>query len=470
MNMKLDRCDAALLAALVMAAALGTWNLCLLVNDAAVFLSAGWFGNGWDFYFSQNADRFVATIITYGPAWAARWLFGLSATAYIVLAHIFYFAVPLVLWLVLRAVETQRLFSRLYLAIALALLYFPTELISGLGLWLIWFALLTDSKRTTTEAVVATALFAVVLALVHPSIALMSLLYLVVGAALTALGRPVPRRSLAGTAVMFVLLLAGFFATSHWLKATNPTVISALSVNRYNFIDPRWMLATVAMFPALAMQWLLLIAPGTQSARLRWRISPIAVLIFAALGVWFAAAGTGLLTWLYTRHTAPYVLALAVAFALVSPLVWLDHARRPLMAYAAVLGVAAISYNVDLFLFGRFVDRYTAPGFVDVGDPASGWPPLDRGTYGIRSYLKWAAGADYQRDVVVPIFDRYRVTLAFYSFYRSDRRTILFHPLGSRGDWLPFHCAAITRTLAGGNHDPQDRRFLTFLGEHYCVP
>jgi hypothetical protein len=468
-TLKLDLCDVALLAALAVAAVLGTLTTSLLVNDAAVFLSAGWFGNSWDLYFGQNADRVVSTFITYGPAWAARWAFGLSSTAYIVLAHVFYFAVPFVLWLVLRAVETQRLLSRLYLAIALALLYFPTELIAGLGLWLIWLALVIDPTRTARELAIATVLFAVVLAFAHPSIALMSLLYLVVGGTLTAFGRPIPRRSLVGAAAMCVLLLAAFFATNHWLKATNPTVVAALAVNRYNFIDPRWMLATMVVFPALAAQWLLLIAPGTQAARLRWRISPIAVVVIAAFGLWFAAAGTGILTWLYTRHTAPYILALAVAFALVSPGEWLAQARRPLMVYAAILCVAAISYNVDLFLFGRFVDRYTAPGLTNVDDPASGWPRPFRDPHGTHNYLKWAAGADYQRDVVVPIYDWYRVTLAFYSFYRSDRQTILFHPLGRRGEWLPFHCSSITRTLAG-NHDPQDQKFLAFLGKHYCIP
>ena len=53
---------------------------------------------------------------------------------------------PLALWLVLRAVEPHRLFSRLYLAIVLALIYFPTELIAGAGLWLIWMALIVDPR------------------------------------------------------------------------------------------------------------------------------------------------------------------------------------------------------------------------------------------------------------------------------------------------------------------------------------
>src|SRR5207253_1300674 len=114
----LDRCDVALFAALVLAAALGTWTNCLLVNDGAVFLSAGWLGNTWDLYFRQDADRAISMFFTYGPAVAARWAFGLSFPTYMALAHILYFAVPLVLWLVLRAIEPQRLFSRLYLAMA----------------------------------------------------------------------------------------------------------------------------------------------------------------------------------------------------------------------------------------------------------------------------------------------------------------------------------------------------------------
>jgi hypothetical protein len=43
----------------------------------------------------------------------------------------------------------------------------------------------------------------------------------------------------------------------------------------------------------------------------------------------------------------------------------------------------------------------------------------------------------------VPLYDWYQVTLAFYSFFRSNRESVLFHPLGRRGDWIPFECAGI---------------------------
>jgi hypothetical protein len=216
--------------------------------------------------------------------------------------------------------------------------------------------------------------------------------------------------------------------------------------------------------------WLLLLAPGAWSARLRWRVSPIALLLVAAFGLWFAAADTGLLTWMYSRHTAAYVTAITLALALVSPPVWLDQAQRPLMLYAAVAAVAAISYDVDLFLFGRFVDRHTAPGVVDVDAlrPVP-WPPQYRGSIAAGMYFKWWAEQDYIRDVVVPTYDWHRVTLAFYSYFRSNRQSVLFHELGPSGGWLPFHCMAVARTQAQA-HDPQDQMFLTFLSAHYCVP
>ena len=330
---------------------------------------------------------------------------------------------------------------------------------------MIWLALVTDPARTARQATIATALLGAVLGLTHPAIAMMSLLYLAVGVALVAFGRPVPRRSLVAAAVMSVLLLAAYLATSRWLPATNPTVIPALAINRYDYIDPRWLLATMALFPALAMLWLLLLAPGTQSARLRWRISPLAVLIIGALGLWFAAASTGLLTWLYARHSAPHVLALALVLALVSPSIWLAQAQRPLMLYAAIAAVAAISYNVDLFLFGRFVDLHAAPGVVDVDKQSVPWSTRFVAPTA-RIYFKWAAGPDYVRDVVVPTYDWYRVTLAFYSFFRSDRQSILFHRLGRPGEWLPYDCATVDPVRAS---DEQDNFFLTFLSKNYCV-
>jgi hypothetical protein len=135
------------------------------------------------------------------------------------------------------------------------------------------------------------------------------------------------------------------------------------------------------------------------------------------------------------------------------------------MLYAAIAAVAVVSYNVDLFLFGRFVDLHMAPGVVDVDKQSVPWSTRFVAPTA-RIYFKWAAGPDYVRDVVVPTYDWYRVTLAFYSFFRSDRQSILFHRLGRPGEWLPYDCATLDRVRAS---DEQDRFFLTFLSQNYCV-
>ena len=70
-----------------------------------------------------------------------------------------------------------------------------------------------------------------------------------------------------------------------------------------------------------------------------------------------------------------------------------------------MLAIAAVSYNIDLFLFGRFVDQHLQSGVVDVEPRSAGWPPRFVGPYGWRSYLKWAVAPDYQRDVLVPMYD-----------------------------------------------------------------
>jgi hypothetical protein len=279
----------------------------------------------------------------------------------------------------------------------------------------------------------------------------------------------VPRQSLIAAAAMTVLLLAGYLATSRLFAPSNPTIAFALGVNRDKYVDPAWMIATMVLFPMLAALWLLLLAPGTHAARLRWRFPPIAMLVVAAIGLWFAAAGTGLLTWVYSRHTAAHVLALAAALALANPTVWLAEARRPLVLHASVMAVAALSYNVDLFLFGRFVDRFAGQGLIDVEAPrAEAWPPQVEGPFGARIYFKWAAGPDYLRDVLVPGYDWYRVTLAPYSWFRSDRQRVLFHPLGKRGDWIPFQCGPAGRALERAP-DAADRMLLDFLRQKYCV-
>ena len=108
---RLDPSDAALLAAFVLIAVLGTLQKCLLVNDGAVYLAAAWLGNAWDLFYSQNTGRLVSTLLQFGPAWLLRPAFNGDARAFIIVAHALYFAVPLGLWLILRAVEPQRIYS-----------------------------------------------------------------------------------------------------------------------------------------------------------------------------------------------------------------------------------------------------------------------------------------------------------------------------------------------------------------------
>src|SRR5216683_2222126 len=462
------RSDKALLGAFLLAALLGTWTRGLLLNDGGILMSVGWLGDAWHLYFDQITGRAISVLTLFGPAWAARAVLGLGASAYMTVAHILYFAVPLVLWLVLRAIERDRLFSRLYLAIVLVLMYFPSELIVGIGLWLIWLALVSDRARSARGVVLATLLLGAAMAFTHPTLALMSLLYVVFGLILAALGRPVPPRTVFASAALSVLLLAAYFATSRWLPPTNPTVTAALETNRYDYINPVWMLKTLAYCPMLAALWFLLLVPGAGTVRVRWRLLQPATLIVAVLGLWCAAAGTSLMTWPYARHTGAYVLALALVLALPAPAEWLRQAERPLMLFAAICAVAVVSYNVDLFLFGRFVDRNLKPGVSDVAAAPDPWPSKRPQPAAARILFKYAAGKEYVRDVVMPTYDWFRVTLAFYSFFRSDRQSVLFHPLGGGADWLPFTCPPVEEALDHA-HDAQDRMFLNFFAQHYCA-
>jgi hypothetical protein len=465
-----EGCDWALLAAFALTAILGTWTSALLINDGTFLLSVGWLGDAWDLYFNQLSERSVSTMVSFGPAWLARWAFGLSSGAYMALAHILYFAALLGLWLAIRLVEPHRAFSRLYLAFALALAYFPTELLVAVGFWTIWLAFIAEPTRSRSAIVVATACFAPALCFSHPITALMSLLYLVVGGALAVAGRPFPRHTLVAAAAMAVLVIAGYFVTSAFLSPSNPTIATLHATARYDYINPIWMIGTLAVFPVLAALWFLLLAPGVESTGLRWRSLSAAVIVVAIFGLWFAANGTSLLTYLFARHSATHVLALALALALAGPAVrWLERARRPLMFYAAIAAVAAVSYNIDLVLFSRFVDRHLAAGLTDVDTlPPADWPRLrKRAAIDTSTFFKWAAGPDYVRDVVVPDYQRYIHSLAFYSFFRSDRRSVLFHALPA-GYWTPFECPPVERALARARDD-LDRQFLKFLSERYCV-
>jgi hypothetical protein len=460
----IEGADGALLAAYLLVAALGTWTQCLLVNDGAVYLAAAWLGNAWDLFFDQNTARAVSTFFQFGLAWAVRPLFGSASTAFMLVSHALYFAGPLVLWSVLRSVEPARIYSRLYLAVTLMMIYFTSEMVAGIGLWLIWLAIMADPFRSRRAKAAVTILVAPLLAFAHPGIALLSLLFAVVGGGLGIIGRPFPRVLAIAAAAMGLVLLAAFFALSAAFHSSNPTIAAQQGLNKYDYIDPLRLLRTLVLFPMLGCVWLMLLLPG-----LGRRPSRPVIAIVAALGLWFAAAGTGLLTWLYARHTAPHVLAIALALALASPAAWLVNARLPLKICAAIAAVAALSYTADLMLFGRFVDRHLQAGVTDVDAVDGFWPPPLTGAYGDRGTFKWAAGADYQRDVVVPVYDWYQVTLAFYSYFRSERLGILFHPLaGHAGAWIPFTCGPIDRA-SRAPHDERDRQFLAFLTDRYCV-
>ena len=463
----MDRSDWALLAAYLLAAALGTWMRCLLVNDGAVYIGAAWIGNTWHLFFDQNVGRTVSTLMQFGLAWALRPAFGGAADAFVLAAHAFYFAGPLALWLILRAVEPHRIYSRLYLAVTLTMIFFTSEMIVGMGLWLIWLAILASPRSTATK-IVASAIAAPLLAFTHPAIALLSLLFALVGIVLM-IRRQFPRPLAFAAGVMGVVLIGAYLALSAAFPPSNPTVALQQALNKYDYVNLAWMLVTLWLFPMLIPAWLLLVAPGFGAAGMRWRPPRGTTELVGVIGIALAAGGTGLLTWLFARHTASHVLAVALALALASPGVWLTESRRPLLFYCAIAATAAVSYNADLFLFSRFFDHHVQAGIVDVDAPGATWPAPLSGPYGIRGTFKWAAGSDYQRDVVVPMYDWYRVTLAFYSYFRSDRRSVLFHHLNHRGDWIPFECKPLERARVP-LHDERDQAFLAFLAEHYCVP
>lgn len=462
----MERSDKVLLATFLLAAALGTWTRCLLVNDGAVYIAAAWIGNTWSLFFDQNVARTVSTLIQFGLAWVLRPVFGDAADAFVLAAHAFYFAGPVILWLVLRAIEPQRVYSRLYLAVTAMMIFFTSEMVAGMGLWLIWLALVASPRSAATK-IVSSVVAAPVLAFTHPGIALLSLLFALAGGVLM-IRRPFPRPLAIAAGVMGLVLLGAYLALSAGFSPSNPTVALQQSLNKYDYVNIAWMLVTLWLFPMLIPAWLLLLAPGFAAAGARWRPPRWATALVGCTGIALAAGGTGLLTWLFARHTASHVLGVALALALVSPGLWLAEARRPLLFYCAIAATAAVSYNTDLFLFGRFFERHARPGVVDVDAPGSTWPAPLSGPYGIRGTFKWAAGPDYQRDVVVPMYDWYRVTLAFYSYFRSDRTAILFHRLGQRGDWIPFECAPLEQARARP-HDERDQAFLAFLADRYCV-
>lgn len=465
--------DLALLGALLIAAVVGSSQMSLMVIDAAAAITAAWLGNAWALFYDQVTGRAVSTLLSFGPIWALGGLVDMPARSFVFIAHVLCFAVPLVFFLALRAIEPQRIFSRLYLAVALVLAFFNSEMMAGMGLWMIWLAVLDHPQRSRQAKTIATIVIAPLLVFTHPAMAITCVVFAVGGFALSLLGRPFPRQLAIASAAMGVLVTAGYFATSALWPATNPTLAGQLQNGQYNYIDPVWILATFGFFPMLAVFWLLLLAPGLDGTAARWRISNTVLTILAVIGLWFALNGTNILTWIFVRSTAPTALAVALCLALASPpATWLAAARRPLVIFAAIMATAAVSYGVDLFLFGRASDARLS-SLIEAGGPAphivAMGPPSPASIHRpLQVVFKWAAAPDYVRDIVNPYYGGERLTFALYSFFRSDRRAVLFKPLDKRREWVPFMCTATDEALKQP-HDAIDTRLLRFIRENYCV-
>jgi hypothetical protein len=474
MKRPLDRADAALLAAYLLVALLGTWQNALLVIDGAVYLAAAWLGDAWSLFFDQTTGRAVSTFLQFGPAWALSAVVGTSTRTFLIASHLFYFGIPLGLWAIVRRIEPQPVYARLYLAAALTLVCFTSEMVQGMGLWMIWLAWMAEPARPRRARVLATALLAPAIAFTHPGLALLSVGLAVLGAGLAWMGRPFPRRLAIAAGAMGAFLVAAYFVEAALWPPTNPTLVAQHAAAKYDYIDPVWILGTLAFFPMLAALWLLLVAPGLQAAGMRWRLPPPAIAVIGVAGLWFAMAGTNSLTWIFARQSAPYALALALALALASPpAAWAGLARLPLCLFAAIMAAAALSYTVDLALFGRAVDaRLAALAGGPAPAPHLAHADLAQAAAAERSaariYLKWAAAPDYVRDIVLPDYGANRMTFVFYTFFRSDRRAALYRVLDRPGEWKPFECRPLER-LEPRVRDAIDRRFVEFLHHDYCV-
>ena len=118
---------------------------------------------------------------------------------------------------------------------------------------------------------------------------------------------------------------------------------------------------------------------------------------------------------------------------------------------------------VDAELAPLSADGASAPHLAEIGPPP---PPTERTS--ARIYFKWLAAPNYVRDIVLPDYGSRRMGFAFYTFFRSNRRAVLYRPLDRRGEWIPFECAPVDRALTRAR-DEIDRQFLAFLRKNYCV-
>ena len=436
------------------------------MHDGAILLTAGWLGDAWDLYFSQNASRAVSTLLSFGPVWLVRRAFGPSAGTYMVLGHVLYFAMALVPWLVLRAIEPHRLFSRLYLAVTLAMIYFLAEVVFGVAFWLMWLAVIVRPARTTAQIALATLLLGLAMAFCHPVTGLMTLVYLVAGGVLVGLRRPFPRHTLVAGAALAVLLLLAYFAQSRWLAATNPTILNAVSIIRFDYIDPDLDGGNDGDVPDAGRA---VVAPAGAGLHCG-RDAPVAPTV-ALIADLRAVVRSGRHGHADLALRPPHRGLHPGRGGRARPAAARGLARRRQRRVGALCpgrigGVRVRTTSISCCSAASSIATPRQAGSMSIGSPWHGSREFG-GQQRHALAFKWGAGQDYVRDMVVPTFDWYRLTLAFYTYFHSDRQRVLYHLVERPGDWKPYECPALARARALP-HDATDLKFIDFLAEHYC--
>ena len=149
--------------------------------------------------------------------------------------------------------------------------------------------------------------------------------------------------------------------------------------------------------------------------------------------------------------------------ALPAPVEWLRRAERPLMLFAAICAMAAISYNVDLFLFGRFVDRNLTPGVIDAAAAPAPWPSkrpeAQRGPHPLQICGGRGLCARRRHAHLRLVSGDVSPSTASSAPTAKPCCSILW---GAAPSGLPFTCLSVAEALDHAR-DAQDRMFLTFL-------
>ena len=471
----------------------GVWNRVLLVHDGAAFAATAWLGDPWAQFLHNFPERSFATLIYYLPAQAFAFWSDTDIRLFILLFHLWFFAVPLI-WLgVLMLIGNQLSNPLTYalgttaLCFTLPMLHFPTEVIAFVFAFVVALCIATAPGPMSCRRTLALTATAIVCALCHPG-GIATTFGFVVLCLIATYFRWAPMGRVAAIFGAIVVLQGlVLVAAPYVVDIDNPSIRYYVAKNGFEIVNPLHVLKMSLRFPYVLLTCGLVVAALTLPLLQlpRWRQTRISwVAIGAIAGSVLVLATMTLPAWYQARCIVIYGLGLA-AFGLVFS-AFRTKGQIPLAIGPGVATVVAVIFAIAGLLnaleAGRYLDIVRAYAYETHGIDAAHPSAVGRAGRGIEAIpgtdLRFRERHDFRavaiRATLTRLAARWQNPTAFVlfaydwhwalpyaSYFSTNGRAILYYP---EKEWIPLTCEAVAAAPRR-----QAATLVAFSIRHHCV-